>query len=518
MNSGAHLAVAGDRARRRAPRAPPPRRARRSDRRRYAGRRRARAACRTRSRSESGDSGSRRNGARLPPPAGTPGAAGASSARLRGTRLADRALRRCSTCSAPSARFATRELRVQRRRPDAAARSRCARRASRPSRRSSRRWRRSAGRRSAMANWLSDFMQRSRLAHGRGCLRASATGDPHRAPAPPPAPSRRPRHRRARADALDLLAAADAEAGAHRHAARRRARGRDSAITSSGTATLLAGRAGHGDGVHEALAGRRTAAARRCGSVTGVTICTSASSLRASAARNSRLSSSGRSGTMKPATPAARAPPAPAPEPEGEQRIQIAHEQQRRARRRAAPSSSARIQLRLTPCASAARLARWMVTPSAIGSVNGTPISTTSAAAASARRCSRKLLARREAGGQIGDQRRLAAARRRARIARADALARTHGALLPASSVCCSVDMSLSPRPERHTRMRALADARRAQRSAPASACALSSAGRMPSHSLSCLHRLRAPPHRSRSRSARARSACSSACSGPTPG
>ena len=43
---------------------------------------------------------------------------------------------------------------------------------------------------------------------------------------------------------------------------------------------------------------------------------------------------------------------------------------------------SPRIHDSVTPCAIAPRLARWIVRPSAIGSVNGTPTSTTSAAAA----------------------------------------------------------------------------------------------------------------------------------------
>ena len=43
----------------------------------------------------------------------------------------------------------------------------------------------------------------------------------------------------------------------------------------------------------------------------------------------------------------------------------------------------------VNPWRSASRLERWMVMPSAIGSVNGTPISTTSAAAPICVSCSR---------------------------------------------------------------------------------------------------------------------------------
>ena len=64
----------------------------------------------------------------------------------------------------------------------------------------------------------------------------------------------------------------------------------------------------------------------------------------------------------------------------------------------------------VTPCASAASSARWMVTPSAIGSVNGTPISTTSRGTVERAQLLAERAARREAGGQIGDQRRFAGA------------------------------------------------------------------------------------------------------------
>src|SRR5690606_8128731 len=51
--------------------------------------------------------------------------------------------------------------------------------------------------------------------------------------------------------------------------------------------------------------------------------------------------------------------------------------------------SSSKIQRNVTPCSIAARLERWIVTPSAIGSENGTPISTASATSAIVRRSSR---------------------------------------------------------------------------------------------------------------------------------
>ena len=66
--------------------------------------------------------------------------------------------------------------------------------------------------------------------------------------------------------------------------------------------------------------------------VTGVTNWTSATSRALSAARRSAHSSYGRSGTMKPLTPARAASSGKSLEAEGEQRIQIAHEQQRRFR------------------------------------------------------------------------------------------------------------------------------------------------------------------------------------------
>jgi len=47
-------------------------------------------------------------------------------------------------------------------------------------------------------------------------------------------------------------------------------------------------------------------------------------------------------------------------------------------------SSSSKIQARLTPFRSASKLERWIVMPSAIGSENGMPTSTTSPTAATA--------------------------------------------------------------------------------------------------------------------------------------
>src|SRR5690606_3071615 len=52
-------------------------------------------------------------------------------------------------------------------------------------------------------------------------------------------------------------------------------------------------------------------------------------------------------------------------------------------------ASSSRIQRSVTPCSIAERLERWTVTPSAIGSENGTPISIASATSATVRRSSR---------------------------------------------------------------------------------------------------------------------------------
>src|ERR1700739_319508 len=89
----------------------------------------------------------------------------------------------------------------------------------------------------------------------------------------------------------------------------------------------------------------------------------------------------------------------------------------------ASRATSARIQRSVTPWERAARLARWMVTPSAMGSVNGTAISTASGAAASKRHADldavgrggqalevrAELLAPREACRQVGDERGLTA-------------------------------------------------------------------------------------------------------------
>ena len=172
-------------------------------------------------------------------------------------------------------------------------------------------------------------------------------------------------------------------------AARPRARGPGSARTSSGTATFLP--------VVPVMVTAYTkpwlpahSCCRRSGSVTGVTICTSASPLgiqrRAQlaalierqvrhdeAARRRRAARAAAS--VRRRRPAADSDSSSA----GAARCTVAAAP--RARRGSSAGSR--------PGRSAARLARWMVTPSAIGSVNGTPISTTSAAAAIARRCSR---------------------------------------------------------------------------------------------------------------------------------
>ncbi len=90
-----------------------------------------------------------------------------------------------------------------------------------------------------------------------------------------------------------------------------------------------------------------------------------------------------------------------------------------------------------------------MVRPSAIGSLNGTPISTTSAACADGGELREKSLAPRVTGGEIGDDRGPAALRAANRGGDA-----VHGAAsrLP-SSRRSSVCMSLSPRPERQARI-----------------------------------------------------------------
>ncbi len=125
-----------------------------------------------------------------------------------------------------------------------------------------------------------------------------------------------------------------------------------------------------------------------------------------------------------------------------------------------------------------------MVMPSAIGSVKGTPISTTSASLPTWVRCSRNFS---RLGNPAVTKATMAVPPRALRMASLIFSLGLMNFWSVASTVRSNVGMSLSPRPESPMRI-FLPGFCLAQRFAPANACADSMAGRMPSlrqHSVS---------------------------------
>ena len=191
-------------------------------------------------------------------------------------------------------------------------------------------------------------------------------------------------------------------------------------------------------------------AGRRRSSVVGVASRMKSSPAARAGRQSSASSSGGRSTTISPSAPAALASARKRVVAIAVDRVVVAHQHDRHVgvARRARGGRGRSVVAMRAPAASARRLAAWIDGPSAIGSVNGMPISIRSAPAAgrpaiSSQRGGEVRIAR----GQEGDQPRPALA---AQLGEAGVDPPAHSSIPMALPI---VNTSLSPRPHRFMTM-----------------------------------------------------------------